>query len=161
MQEECNIQFYFLISEIIRLETEYVKGQDRYSHLEYLLHIYRNQKENKEFMNEYKRDINDDKISELAAKIEQFDMDSTMKIYYDLYKEKSELLKKYWEYETEICKIDYRFIFDCIYDEEIDKQLANKRKTLESQQKSTDMQIQDITVRMQKMYNSLELKGIA
>lgn len=159
--QEFNIEFYSLISEITRLETEYAKGQDRYKHLEYLFYSFGKNNEGKMFVAMYECNTTNSIIDELTEKLKQFDMDSTMKTYYDLYKEKSKLLKEYWECETEIGKIDSRFIFDCICDEEIDNQLAEKRKQLESKQMFLDKQIDNITLSMKRVYDAPQLKAHA
>jgi len=158
---ELNTQFYALISEIMKLETEYAKGQDRYKHLEYLFYSVGKNNQSKMYVAKHECDTKISRINELTEKLKHFDMDSTMKTYYDLYKEKSELLKQYWKCETEMGKIDSRFIFDCICDEEIDNELAEKRKQIENKQMFLDKQIETITSRMKLIYDALQLKAHA
>lgn len=159
--QEHGFEFYLILSEIIRLETEYAKGQDKYKHLEYLLYSFGKNTESKIYVAKYECNENNTRIQELTEKLKQFEMDLAMKNYYDLYKEKSELLKNYWECETEIGKIDSTFIFDCICDEEIDNQLAEKRKQLENKKLFLDRQIESITSKMKLIYDVPLLKANA
>ena len=55
-------------------------------------------------------------------------------------------------------KIDSRLIFDCICDEEIDNQLAEKRKQIKNRQMFLEKQIETITSRMKLIYNAPQLK---
>lgn len=158
---EYNTQFYLLVSEIIRLETEYAKGEDRYKHLEYLFYSFGKSNQSKMYVARHECDTKINRINELTENLKQIDMDSTMKTYYDLYKEKSKLLKQYWQCETQIGKIDSRFIFDCICDEEIDNLLAEERKQIENKQIFIGKQIETLTSRMKLIYNAPQLKAHA
>ena len=93
---ELNTQFYLLVSEIIRLETEYAKGEDRYKHLEYLFYSFGKNNQSKMYVARHECDTKISRINELTEKLKQFDMDLAMKAYYDLYKKKSGLLKQWW-----------------------------------------------------------------
>lgn len=150
--ENASKDFFSLISEITQLEAQYEKLDEERKHLQQLLYSFG--KDNKGKLYTVNQDIQIKKylIDDLTKKIAVIKLDSTMKEYYNLYKEKSELVKKYWNLKAESKFIDSRFIFDCICDDEIENQLALKRKGFVDEQESLDTQIKIIDIKMNMLH---------
>lgn len=155
MQGDCNKDFYTLIFEISKLEDKYEELREHYKHLKNLW--YKFWKDNRTKMNgvEYEYNIKKHQIEELTKQISQLQLDDTMKKYYDLYTEKSKLVKEYWSYQLEIGYIGSDLIFDCICDEEEDRKLANKRKEWRKKRTAAYNQIVNINSQMASIYPSI------
>ncbi len=152
--ENGSKDFYSLISEITKMEAEYEELDEERKHLEYLLYNFGKDNSNKLYT--LANDIRTKKylIDDITKKISEIELDSTMKSYYDLYKEKSVLVKKYWNLKAEAGYIDSAFIFGNSGDENSNNKTMVKRKELGEKQISIESEIKVIDIKMNILHTS-------
>jgi|GEM_PF-2306781 len=153
MQKDKNI-FYLLISQVMKLEVIHETQQEEYNHLNYLYTAFG--KDNKDSMDsaKYQCDTAKEQIDKITKDISQLQLDSNMLEYYKLYKEKSELLQKIWVCETEIGYISSKLMFDCICDDEVGKEIADKRNQYEQQKKVANERMKKVVMEMRYLYSA-------
>ncbi|MDF2865940.1 MAG: hypothetical protein K0R72_758 [Clostridia bacterium] len=152
--ENGSKDFFSLISEITKLEAEYEELDEERKHLEYLLYNFC--KDNSNRLYTLANDIRTKKylIDDTTKKILEIELDSIMKNYYDLYKEKAVLVKKYWNLKAESGYIDSAFIFGNSGDENSNNKSVVKRKELGEKQISIESEIKVIDIKMSILHTS-------
>jgi uncharacterized membrane-anchored protein YhcB (DUF1043 family) len=150
MQENKN-NFYSLVSGVMKLEVIHETQQEEYNHLNYLYIAFGKDNRNSMDSAKYQCDTAKKQIDEIIKEISLLQLDSNMQEYYKLYKEKSDLLQKIWVCETEIGYIGAKLIFDCICDDEVDKEMADKRNQFEEQKKVATEKMKEVVLKMIKI----------
>ncbi|MDD2376916.1 MAG: hypothetical protein PHD15_05890 [Clostridia bacterium] len=144
---------FSIVLEIMKLEASYEESQEEHNHLLCLLNKFGKDNKNKISIAKYQCDTFKKQIDELIKQISEMHLSTVEQIYYDLYKENSELLKKSWKCETEIEYISSSLIFDCICDDEIDSKLAKQRDELKEQKRIATEKMKDIELKMSVIYS--------
>lgn len=143
--------FFSLVSKVMDLEVKYEEKLDKYNHLYFLFNSFGKKNDHKRVVAQFECKLLKTNIDELIEQISKTAQDDDMKAYYELYKEKTELLKKAWNCETEIGYIDSRLIFDPICDDEIENGLSLKRDEFSKQKEFLEEQMKEITEKMLKI----------
>lgn len=150
--EESKKDFFSLIAEVMQLEVKHETSQEEFKHLQYLHYSFGKNNIHKMNIAKYESDTLKEEMDKLLKQVTELQLDAIMQSYYDLYKEKSELLKKSWELQTQIAYIDSSFIFDAVCDDEIEDETAKKQDNLKMQKEFLDNQIVEIDLKMKAIH---------
>jgi hypothetical protein len=152
--QKVNDNFFSIVLKVMELEAKYGEKHEGLNHLLCLLNKYGKDNSNKITIAKYECESTKKEIDELVKEVSGFKLDELMQAYYDLYKENSELLKKFWEHETEIGYLDSRSIFDCICDRKIEMENEKRRSELINQRKLVTARMEEIVSDMSTIYIS-------
>lgn len=152
MNDLLKKDFYLLISEITKLEEEYEEALKTYNI--YMTQMYNGYNGGRYIMENAKSKCNakENEIKNVAKQISQLQLDSTMKNYYDLYKEKSELLKESYMYQTQIDSHGSAFLLGFPLDCEEAFRLKYEIKEFETKKRDVDNKISSINAEMNIIY---------
>lgn len=146
--QEKNREFFSLISNAMKLEAKYERTNERYNHILDISNRFGKGDNIEISIAKSESETNKKKLDELVNQISKLQLYSTMQNYYNLYKERSQLVKNFWNVKTEIGYISSTFVFAYVEDKEVDMALADKRENLKEQNELTKQKIKDITERM-------------
>lgn len=146
--QEKNREFFSLISNAMKLEAKYERTNERYNHILDISNRFGKGDNIEISIAKSESETNKKKLDELVNQISKLQLYSTMQNYYNLYKERSQLVKNFWNVKTEIGYISSTFVFAYVEDKEVNMALADKRENLKEQNELTKQKIKDITERM-------------
>lgn len=152
MQQKSK-NFYSLISNVMKLEVKYEKSNERYNHSLDIFNRYGKGDKIELSMIKSECEADKKKLDDLIKEISKLELDTTMQSYYDLYKQKSELTKQFWNLKTEIGYISSTLVFACMSDQEVDIEISNNSEELREQKDAINNQIKDITDKMRVIHS--------
>jgi len=151
--QDCNKEFFLLISKLMRLEVKYEEALSDCNYLSFLLNKFGKEVNDELSIRKYECANIKKQIEDLTQQIAELQFDSQMQSYYDLYKKRSELLKTFNLTATEIGYIQSTLIFDCVCDAEADKKIVSQRDEFKVQNQLTTKQLKDVFSKMEAIYS--------
>ena len=151
--QDCNKEFFSLILSVMRLEVKYEEALSDCNYLSFLLNKFGKEVKDKLSIRKYECANIKKQIDDLTQQITELQFDSQMQSYYDLYKERSELLKTFNLTETKMGYIQSTLIFDCVCDAEADEKIVRERNEFKAQNQLTTTRLTDIFSKMEAIYS--------
>lgn len=145
-------KFISLIKELLQNEEKYEETLEELNHLNYLFYSFWKENEHKRHMAQYNCNNYKSTIEDLNKKLGEITLDDEMKDYFSLYLQKSQLIKDSWKLKTEIGYIHSTLIFDAGCTLESDRKNSEKKKKLEKDKVEVDRKIQEVTEKMNALY---------
>lgn len=152
MNTEFKKDFYSLISEITKLEQEFAEKLGEYDHYRFLYYSCGKDNDIKMMNAKYEYETKKRQIEELTKQLSQLQLDDAMNKYYELYKEKSKLVKEVYNHQTILRNIGSVVVFLGTANEEEDAELEKERKNHENMKIAANNKILSINVEMSVMY---------